>query len=504
MPNFELLNLIHALDKGEKIRFKEFGDEEAHYCKLYDALNDSPPCSEAEFKNSCSGMDFMERYSYNKGYLFNTLMDAMRSQRQRGGMDKLVHHQVADLLQDAEFLHDKTFVSLCVKRLDKAEKLARKYELHEDLLKILRFQLRLLIASQSKGYQERTLILNQEMVQLASIINNKSHFQAFKNSLLVLVRVAPEARDADHQAQVRAIVQHDLLSEIDNATSFDARLNYHFCHALIGQTVSDRGAMLDAFIQVYQLWQDFPHFQVSRPTDFKNALNNYLIICCDSNYYEHFAAAVTQLQAPPFRSLDQKAEVKQNALYVLLHYYIRQCRWSDARAIEIEFDQYLPSFTHKLNPSRKLAFYISFARFNHIDGNLDRAIAWTEKIVDLREAHVRRDIWRHALLYSLILFHETGRIGELENRYRVVMRSLKKEELVLEYERQMVALLKRLPGIPSKAELKAELKQMLPELERLAAVPQEAKAQGFEFIRDWVASQVEGGELKTFLEKKAH
>lgn len=502
MPNFELQNLIHALDKGEKIRFKEFGDEDAHYCKLYDALNEATLSTEPDFKSLFQDRDFMRKYSYNKGYLLNTLMDAMRSQRQRGGMDKLPHHQVADVLQDAEFLHEKTFVDLCWKRLEKAEKIARKHELHEELIKILRFKLKILIANQERHYPEISQAVSLEVVTLAKIILNKSHFQALKNSLLVLVRVAPEARDADQKIQLASLLDDDLLSEVGQALSFDARLNFHFCHILNGQIRKDQPAMLAHSQDVYQLWQDFPQFQVSRPTDFKNALNNYLIICCAADHYEDFAAAVTQLEAEPFRSLEQKAEVKQISLYVRLHYFMRKYLWEDAVEIEEDFELNLASFVHKLNPARELAFYISFARLNHIMGNLDKAILWNERIVVLRGDHVRRDICRHALLYSLVLFYETGDIDKLENRYRVVMRSLDKEELVLEYERLVVALLKRLPNIPSLPELVGELSLFLPELERLSSHPQEAKAQGFEFLKNWASSKVEGLDLKAFLSQR--
>ncbi|HHG84533.1 MAG TPA: hypothetical protein ENJ82_07280 [Bacteroidetes bacterium] len=147
-----------------------------------------------------------------------------------------------------------------------------------------------------------------------------------------------------------------------------------------------------------------------------------------------------------------------------------------------------------------MAFFMSFARLNLIQGNLDKAIYWNNRVLKVGNAKVRKDIHRHAQLVSMILYYETWEVGKLENRYRAVVRSFSKEELTLEYERIVLEMLNGLPRLTTKAEVQKNFKELLERMQALEANPGERKAQGFNFIKSWLEAKVSKQELRVIFE----
>lgn len=502
MSDFELQNLVHALDKAEKIKFKEYCEEGTHYAKLFDDLNESPCSAEQDFKEKYADRDYQKRYSYNKGYLLNTLLDAMRSQRLRGGMEKPIHLQVAEWLEDAEFLHEKMLYELSRKRLQKAEKEAQKFELHEDLLKILRFKGRLVMAAQEKGYQDEAKQIYQDLRRLAEVIQNKYEFLELRNLLFILVRSSKNLRARERKREMQMLVQNEMLKDVSNALSFDARINYYFCHTLAAQMSPNPEDSFHPQKAAHQLWLKHSHFQKSRPTDFRNSLNNYLSICCSVHYFDDFVEAVRLLEAGPFRSMDEEAEVMQIALYVRMQYFMAWCKWEDAEEIEREFSRGLEIFGNKLIPSRTMAFYMSFAHRNLITGDLKKAIRWNERILDMGVLNVRKDIRLHAMLLSLILYYEAGQTSKLENRYRVAIRAFSKEELSLEFEKTMLELLRKLPSFKDKLQLETSFQKVNRILHDLQSIPKEKNVMGFDMVRLWLSSKLNSVPLRDVFESE--
>lgn len=502
MADFELQKLIHALDKSEKIRFKGNCDEGAHYTALFDDLNDCPSCTEKEFKEKFQQQGYMKRYSYNKGYLFNVLLRAMRSQRQRGGMDKPIAFQVADWIEDADFLHEKMFHDLCWKRLQKAEKEAEKFELFEDLLKIKRFQVRMIIAAQRKNYHEDAKTGLKKLREYADSIKNKYDYHELRNQLFLLARTAPESRSVHYQNEISQMINHPLLLDARHACSFEAKLSFHFCKALIAQLKGDLHSNHYHHKKTYDLWLQFPQFQKEFPTQFRNTLNNFLLVGCAIHSFEHFTQAITLLEKGPFRSADEAAEAKQNGLYIRLQYFIGNCRWQDAIEVERDFKHGLEDFVNRMIPSRTMAFYMSFSRLNFITGELAKGIRWTERVLNIGIDQVRLDIRRHALLTSMIMYYEVGELSKLENRYRVVVRAFAKEKLALEFEREVLKLLYSLPRIPDKQNLHQKLHGLYDRMVILETNPKEKKALGFSFVFNWLESKIKGISMQEVLELK--
>lgn len=501
MSDFDLQCLVHALDKAEKSHFKKICGDVSQYVELFDDLNDAPPMGEEEFKKVQQGKAYMDRFSYNKGYLREAIHAAMRSQRKRKGQEKAIQLQVVEWLEDAAYLHKKLLPTHCWKRLGKAEKSARSSELHEELLRTLRFKGRLVVAEQEKGYADQARAIYAECLQLTEIIQNKFAYLNLKNQLFLFNRTTPEVRTSEQQAEIQALRHHPLLSDIAQANSLDAKLNFHFCHALLHQFDKDLQGAFRHHREMFFVWKAKPHFQKARPNGFRNALNNFLLLCCAVNEYDDFVEAVTLMEKEPFSSTGEKWEVKSNGHYVRLQYFITLGKWKDAAAIEQDCEDKWEHMRPKMIPSREMAFYMSFVRLNMVLDRWKVADVWAQKVLDMRSKEVREDIRRHALIFSMVINFELGKIDELENRYRAIDREFKKKQQQLQFEQEVVKLLRAWPGIADQKDAEQSMRDFLARLDELQTLPGERNALGFDFLLYWLEAKVKGQTLMQALEK---
>lgn len=503
MVDFDLQNLVHALSPSEMARVRDFLKKNSHAARMLDDLREAPPCRKEEFLKEANARkrEYVPNFPFNKGYLIGRILDAVRSQRQRGGTDKSIHLQVPEQIADAEFLHDKMLYDLCLKRLDKALKTARKYELHEDWAKIIRFKARLLNARQSKGHAEQVGKLYTELRDLGQKIENKYAMLELRSRLFARVRGLPQLRTSAETEAVREIMNDPLLRNVETCLSFDAKLNFHFAHALYYQLDFDLEAAHQHHLEVYRLWKKHPHFKKSRGTDFRNTVNNYLSLCNSVRKFDDFVEALTAMERGPFHSIDEEAEVRQNALFIRMQHFIARGKWDDAAAIEDAFKAGLDFFGHKLIPSRTMAFYMSFARLNLIQGDLKKAMRWNQRILAMDNPTIRQDLRLNALLFSMILYYEMGQTGALANRYRVVMRAFKKANLYGGYERLVNKFLHQLPGIADGQALLEAFSRLEAELLNLGSDPRERHAQGFHFTLRWLGAKVTDRSMKEIGER---
>lgn len=104
---------------------------------------------------------------------------------------------------------------------------------------------------------------------------------------------------------------------------------------------------------------------------------------------------------------------------------------------------------------------------------------------------VRKDLYRNALLFALVLHFENGSMGDFQNRYRAAVRACEREELPLAFERLVLRHLKMLAAASTATEREQVLRELKVELEEVVQMPSERQAQGLDFFRVWLDSKLE-------------
>jgi hypothetical protein len=141
-PNDHLFQLIQSLTASEKRYFKLFaakqgsGDKATNYEKLFDTYNELPgdePYNEEKLLLKLKQQKIGKYLSDEKKYLTELIMKAMRLY----AGEKKAEGQLAEMLQEVNFLMEKGLYEQCIKVADRAWAIAEERDLTEYKLRLL-------------------------------------------------------------------------------------------------------------------------------------------------------------------------------------------------------------------------------------------------------------------------------------------------------------------------------------------------------------------------------
>lgn len=163
----ELFALIQSLSKSEKRYFHVFcsqqGGKQRNYLRLFDAIAKQTVYDEDAIKRQFAGELFVKQLHVTKHYLRNLVLKSLRNYH--AGATKAA--EVRELLHNVELLFQRELFQHCAQELQKAEALARTYEIDIAMAEILEWQRKLsqALAPTDIGAVEAILVRQKGIVQ---------------------------------------------------------------------------------------------------------------------------------------------------------------------------------------------------------------------------------------------------------------------------------------------------------------------------------------------------
>ncbi len=331
----DLFQLIKSLNASERRYFKIFASrhvdvDEHNLSELFDEVERLDEYDEDKLKKKLakrkSGKSIIKYISAEKKALHDLIMRAMRAYHG----EKTVDVQLNELLTDELFYHGKSLYELQAKTLEKAKKLAEKYEKFTVLLTVLQREAKMLIERKTKDYDEvRNRVHKQEMETLEKLVN-ESELRILKDDVFIDTRTGANVRDENFQKALDEKIKNPLLKDEKRALSFHALKNYHNTLRAYYRLKSDMKKAWEHSKKVVEIFEANTDIKEEFTIDYKIALANYLGACHTLQKYDEFEKALAKIKSTPSKSLDEEGEVFQDtAMYELL-YYMNTNRFSDA------------------------------------------------------------------------------------------------------------------------------------------------------------------------------
>ena len=137
-PSNELFELIKSLSQTEKRFFKVYATrhiigKKNIYSKLFDAIAKQDEYDEEKIIAKFKGQNFVKYFASEKYYLYNMILDSLNSYHAESSVEYMLNR----MLHFSEILYKKTLYEQCVKIIERAEKIAWKYEQFNELHKIV-------------------------------------------------------------------------------------------------------------------------------------------------------------------------------------------------------------------------------------------------------------------------------------------------------------------------------------------------------------------------------
>jgi hypothetical protein len=407
MAASDLHVLIKSLDKAECSRVRKNAKaakkDGTKYLELFDALSQLETyTTDKAFLSARKEAPYRRSFPQMKGYLFDFILDALRSYRTRMPVEKARDFEIRDLIEEAQILRSKLLLAPSLQRLEKARAEAvacQHYELLLETLKLIRTHLNEQAQKDKAKELQGTL---QSILEVGALIHLNCQLIVFRDELFTYVRRNSNPDPALLSQLSEKIANIKILGALESG-SLEAKTNHHLSFALYEWINGEKVLSWQHHHTVFLLWRNAVDFAKERKVQHIKLLNNFLTTSIAAGQSEDFIDALEILEKCAGPSVESRAESKQNTAYIRLQYYLSRAEWENALTLEEEFNEKPTWVTQKTNVPRLQVFYLSFACLHFVLDDHKNAHKYLDRFDEECVSSVHDDKRAEAIALRLII-----------------------------------------------------------------------------------------------------
>ncbi len=506
-PSTELFDLIRSMSRSEKRFFKlnsSIQKGEKNYLRLFDAIDAQNEYDEEAIKEKFKGETFISHLPSEKNHLYKHILRSLRLYHS----DDSATAQVQEELKNVEVLYRKRLFKEAQKFLNRARKLAERYEKFNQLLDVIGWEKALLQEAgdtQKKTGSMDDLVMEEKatMEKLRNladhrILYSKMHF-AFKSGGFV--------RSEEEKQVVQDILEDPLLQSEERALSSRATTLYHYIRGYCYSAELEREKAFQEFSRVREILDEEEQFREDLPhryIDTTRHLINYRIWKKDFGKAEDLIEELRKLsKKKAFQSVNLQIrifEILANSELLIIdqkgehHRVEKTMSW---------IEKGLEAYQDKMNKEQQVLLFFNIAYLYFGAGDRSKTIAWLSNIINDKDDKIRRDIRSYARLFNLIVHYEQGNKELLEYLIRSTYRYLSKTKRDLRIETMILEYLKKLAKTRRSEQINEVLREMREQADQILQDPQERVFLEYFDLQAWLQSKTEGGDFSSAVREKS-
>ncbi len=501
-----LFELIKSLTKNEKGYFKKYvqlykGNNTTNYIQLFDAIEQQKAYDEKALMQKFRDKVFAKRFAATKSYLYELLLKSLRSYYSEINVEV----QIAAMIHNIFILYKKSMYGAAEKLIKRTEKLALKYELHYDLLKIYEWKSKILVKKQNiKQLKEgapdiidatKRMICNIEELAQAKALTLNSALTNIKSTI---------SKSSQIEYEMKAIWENSKLKSTASINTFMAK--YVFLTVASNYQISmgnvEKAYKLDK--ENLELFDANVHFKEEHTRSYITVLNNVLT----SVYYLHDDKLLTvyldRLKKVPQEIKgnlleDIEFEVFQRYSSVELKHLVDSGLFDNkSQKIVAQIEDNLERYESMIITSLKMTLQYNIAYFYFGLGSFERALDYVNKILNSSESKNRQDIHTLARILNLMLHYELEHYELLEYAIKTAKYYIKAKSNLFQFEKNALKLFKDLNKDNSKTHMLSVLNQYI---DNNKSVRDQLEIFKSLDIRSWAIAKVENKTLGEAVQK---
>ena len=422
--NNHLYQLIKSLDKAEKRYFKMYASQHlknnsSNYILLFDAIDRQKLYDEGKLKRKFSNHHFAKNISKTKYLLHKLLLKTLRHLNDAKTTDALI----GSYMESVGILFSKNLYSQCAALLQKAKALAVEYEMHNELLQIINWQIKL-IPYLTATLSEELLQLSEERQQVMSIKQTEESYYHLRCKALILSELPQERR----QLEFALFMQHELVSKEAPSCSLCAKMYYQEIFALYFQSSGDFSSALQHWKAIEQLWQSHHGF-LSIKEEYFIYTTCELVFAAINAKDQSFNIdwAIRQIQSIPIKNAVQESKLKGYALILEFISHLTFQRWDRCHELIDAVNELLVEAAPSLPKALVVNLQFHLAIFYFMQRQYKQCVYWIDCIEEQSKNNVRQEVRHYCKLLQLVSNYEIGEHSVLEYYIRQTYRFLRKE-----------------------------------------------------------------------------
>ncbi len=501
-----LFRLIKGMSPSEKRYFKLFTSKEGgpmnkKFIRLFDLMDQQEIyCESAILKKESSFLP--AQMSNLKAHLYKRILQSLRLFDGSNIRDI----QIRELIDHSQILYKRSHYDQCVRMLQKAKKMAHKYNNLELLLEVYKWEKQVLSQTVGKGNQER---VNDIIAQVRQVNNQINNINSFSNILVKLNALYVRKGFARNQKDFEAVnlILQELPSYVEDSLSFYEKL--HLYNLLVDYYF---------FIQDFekgctysQKWVDLFEYdhQISLHLDsYLKGLNHLMTAQYKLLRYHDFLNNHRRMKSIHHLSgveLDPNTQLKLQK-YIYSHLFNKFFMVGDFEIGVNLFSRIQPElerFIHLLDKHSRLIMYYKIACLYFGDQRFNQAVKWLYRIINTEEEDIREDVHSFARILNLICHFEMGHMDVIPYYLRSTYRYLSKKDDLQQFQRYILDFIKQLERNMTHMVLIGQFQSLRNQLLTLVDNPYEKRAFIYFDIISWLESRIQGRKVGEIIKDKA-
>ncbi|MBI4946207.1 MAG: hypothetical protein HY840_07375 [Bacteroidetes bacterium] len=497
-----IFDLIHSLSMAEKKYFKMLsslkgGDK--NYLVLYDVIEKQNRYDEGAIRNTCRGQKFLRHLSVAKRRLHNSILRSLEN-----------YHNSTDInlrsqISKAGILLDKGLTDQALKLLRAAKSIAYQHEHWELLMEIL--------IMERIPYSAQELLkmshLNEEIKTVLKKLNNIDDYRTLHYKITRKIHEAEPMRTKKEQVFITKLMRHPLLRNLKQASCAEAKATYYEVWSLYYFFKRD-------FIRGYELSKEQCKFIETHSHQLRDYGKRYLfglnmsvifigyLLSVNHNLYEEMQILLNKIRAYPIASHSLKISYWSNSYINELNAFMRTGDFEKVfpviKAIEANND-----FLNKDPAVSPIILYYNIAYMLFGAGSYNKALFWTQKIVEQPEGAFRHDVYAAARILFLLIHYEIHKDAQLlKSLQRSTLYLLSKQNRLFKLEKALMNCLHQVMKVSiDKHERILAFHVLKTTLLKLMKDPLEKVAmEEFDFL-SWVESKIQHKTFEDVVKEKS-
>lgn len=504
MVNKSLFELVKSLNKAEKRHVKLYKLDYENgkgdiYIRFFDEL--------CKCKERADATAFIENLSLTKkklnnlqNYLYHIILSGLKNFKSEASVDIRLHN----LMIEVNILFEKSLLTQCLKKLERAEEIAARYELTG-------FQHMIGLLQESVHLQMNSLFFTNPAIKQDGI------FKALK-----IQRKAVQSLVSEVSYRELATGYFSDSSQFSTRKKATAHLEHLLNNPLI-KNVNEQGLSMQAWstlsalrslayffagkfkegevhtaAQLKTIREKYFHIAMESPIYWIETIYNYIGYCYYLRDYKKILSLLEEIKTLLNSKGVTGGGLAETRLWFNYYQYrlvisVRTARFENMSTILKEIGSFLTDHNKFIQPEYyvSLNYYIAYNLFTK--GNYKESIFWLNKIINDPNTDSRRDYQVQTRVFYFILQVERKNVDMYKTAYDLFTEYLEEKSMQGKFERAFKGFMKECldqpeSGIPPKKYLQKFKK----DLEDLKADETEERkvTQYFDYF-SWLESKIE-------------
>lgn len=496
----DLHRLIHSLSPSEKRYFRlhaqtHSGKANSYYLQIFDIIQGQEVYNQDKVLEKLSKNRKVTRFSAEKKYLYLLILKSMRAYT----AERDVFRKIRGMIQDVEFLFDKTLYPESYKILEKASKLAVEYDDLPSQVELLAWERRLLKRYPQKNKLGKLEALIRWKESLMRRLETENAYSDLYDRFFLLSQRETQLRHPEELERVKKLWKDSGLAKVEMADSFKSKHLYFQIITFYYRMQGLESQACDQYGHLVAHWDAHPQQVAEDPGKYKTLLSNYLAFCQLVDRFEEFPVIMEKIKGLPTRNKREEIQKQYDLFNCELLYFLNSGDLPKGIEVTQKLELWLVKHENEAPRSKLLGLNYNSSLLHFLSGEFRGALKWVNRVLNFPEVEERRDIIQVSRILQLIIHFELENFEIIENLIRSARRYYRKSDRFYEFEglflRTMRKLVRQFPEAHANS-LQEFLKELQPIREKIPDWP------GLNETLIWVESKLTNQPISKALKPK--